>query len=150
MSSNPPVQALGVSKCYTLYPRPADRLKQAVVPRLRRALGMAPRTYYQPFWALREVSVQVERGQCLGVLGRKRLGQVHLVADVGRNPEPHHGAGSHQGARDRDPGAWRRIQPHVHWAGKPATDRQRHGPEPPRTGAALRGHRGLCRHRRFH
>ena len=68
-----------MSKCYTLYQRPADRLKQAVVPRLRRALGLAPRTYYQPFWALHEVSVQVERGQCLGVLGRNGSGKSTLL-----------------------------------------------------------------------
>ncbi|MCF8041452.1 MAG: ABC transporter ATP-binding protein [Desulfarculaceae bacterium] len=79
MLVNPPVEALGVGKCYTIYQRPADRLKQAVIPRLRRALGLAPRAYYHPFWALTDVSLQVERGQCLGVLGRNGSGKSTLL-----------------------------------------------------------------------
>ena len=51
----PAIEASGLSKCYQIYARPSDRLKQALFPRWRRWLGLQPRRYFREFWALREV-----------------------------------------------------------------------------------------------
>ena len=45
-----------VSKLYRLYPRPVDRLRE-LVP------GAAPR--HTDFWALRDISLQVDKGETL-------------------------------------------------------------------------------------
>jgi hypothetical protein len=51
MSSNkdPFIQVNQLSKCYQVYHRPQDRLKQAQVPRLQRLLMMKPRQFYREF-----------------------------------------------------------------------------------------------------
>ena len=64
------VRMQGVSKCYQIYDRPQDRLKQAIVPRMQRAVGREPTRYFHDFWALREVDLEVRRGETLGVVGR--------------------------------------------------------------------------------
>jgi lipopolysaccharide transport system ATP-binding protein len=68
-----------VSKCHLIYERPEDRLKQIVVPRIRRLLGMAPKRFYSEFWALRDISVQVHKGETLGIIGRNGAGKSTLL-----------------------------------------------------------------------
>jgi len=79
MSSELAVRIEGVSKCYNIYDRPQDRLKQAIVPRLQRAIGRPPTRYYHDFWALRDIDLEVRRGETLGVVGRNGSGKSTLL-----------------------------------------------------------------------
>ena len=49
------IRVRNLSKCYQLYDRPEDRLKQILLPRLRRLISMEPRSYGREFWALHDV-----------------------------------------------------------------------------------------------
>ncbi|KAB7780332.1 Vitamin B12 import ATP-binding protein BtuD [Xanthomonas sacchari] len=71
------VSSLG--KYYEIYADPKDRLKQFVLPALDRALGGEPKKYYREFWALRDVSFQVRRGETVGIIGRNGSGKSTLL-----------------------------------------------------------------------
>jgi lipopolysaccharide transport system ATP-binding protein len=78
----PPDIAISVehlSKFYQMYDRPQDRLKQAIVPRFQRLLGRAPTQYAREFWALRDVSFEVARGESVGIIGRNGSGKSTLL-----------------------------------------------------------------------
>lgn len=80
MSSNDlAVHVSDLSKCYTIYKRPIDRLKQSIVPRVLQAFGSPPRTYYREFWALRSVSLDVGKGETIGIIGRNGSGKSTLL-----------------------------------------------------------------------
>lgn len=92
MSSEPIIQVTDLSKCYHIYDRPQDRLRQAVVPRLQRLAAplvrpVAPalvreRAYFREFWALRDVNFQVNPGQAVAIIGRNGCGKSTLLQIV--------------------------------------------------------------------
>lgn len=73
------IQVAGLSKCYTIYNKPIDRLKQSIVPKVLRALGKPPKTYYREFWALRDIALQVGKGETIGIIGRNGSGKSTLL-----------------------------------------------------------------------
>ena len=60
-----------LSKCYKLYDRPVDRLKEALHP-LRRS-------YHRDFFALRDISFTVRRGETVGIIGKNGSGKSTLL-----------------------------------------------------------------------
>ncbi|CAM2187810.1 lipopolysaccharide transport system ATP-binding protein [Burkholderia latens] len=80
MSSNEiAIKVENVSKCYHIYRNPRDRLKQFVMPRLQRALRRPPHHYYEEFWALRDISFEVRKGEATGIVGRNGSGKSTLL-----------------------------------------------------------------------
>lgn len=73
------IEVSGLSKCYTLYDQPSDRLKQFVLPRLQTLMGRPARAYYREFWALRDVKMTIGRGETVGIVGRNGAGKSTLL-----------------------------------------------------------------------
>lgn len=61
----------GISKFFEIYPKPSYRLWQMIFRGRRR--------FYEPFWALRDISFTVGRGECVGVIGRNGAGKSTLL-----------------------------------------------------------------------
>lgn len=77
------LQVQNVSKVYRLYRQPADRLLEL--------LPFSSRSAPKEFWALRDVSLNVERGEVLGVIGPNGSGKSTLLQIVSGILEPTRG-----------------------------------------------------------
>ena len=73
------IRVTNLSKRYEIYANPRDRLRQFVAPRLQRLAGQPPKQYFREFWALRDLSFSVGRGETVGIIGRNGSGKSTLL-----------------------------------------------------------------------
>ena len=65
-----------VSKVYKLYDKPIDRLKES--------LSITHKSYHQDHFALEGISLDVHKGECVGIIGTKRFRKIYAVKDYYR------------------------------------------------------------------
>ncbi len=65
------IQVENLSKCYQIYDKPHQRLLQMI--------HRGHRQYYREFWALKDVSFTVKRGETVGIIGRNGSGKSTLL-----------------------------------------------------------------------
>ncbi len=61
-----------LGKCYHIYKNPSDRLKQVL-------FRVAGKKFFREFWALRGLSLEVRKGEAIGILGRNGSGKSTLL-----------------------------------------------------------------------
>ena len=78
-----------VSKQYRIYDHPGDRLKES--------LTRGHWKWHREFWALRNVSFEIEKGTTTGIIGPNGSGKSTLLQIITGTLEPTHGAVWHEG-----------------------------------------------------
>ncbi|WP_414514532.1 ABC transporter ATP-binding protein [Nostoc sp. PCC 9305] len=64
-----------ISKCYKRYARPVDRLKETLLP---------SKSHAQEFWALRDINLEITKGEKLGIIGQNGSGKSTLLQIIAR------------------------------------------------------------------
>lgn len=67
----PAIKVEGLGKCYHLYEKPIARVMDLILP--------GPARRFQPFWALRNASFEIQAGQTVGIIGRNGSGKSTLL-----------------------------------------------------------------------
>lgn len=78
------IHAVGLSKVYRLYARPSERLREFFL--------RDPPNLGREFWALREVSFELKRGETLGIVGRNGAGKSTLLQIICGTSRPTEGS----------------------------------------------------------
>ncbi|WP_072016289.1 ABC transporter ATP-binding protein [Leptolyngbya sp. KIOST-1] len=71
MSSEIAIKVENISKCYQIYEKPQDRLLQF--------FSRGNKQYYKEFWALKNISFEVKRGETFGIIGQNGSGKSTLL-----------------------------------------------------------------------
>jgi len=80
MSCDPVISISDVSKRFEMYAQPRDRLLQF--------LSFGKRQYFKEFWALRDISFCVEKGETVGIIGRNGSGKSTLLQIIAGTLSP--------------------------------------------------------------
>ncbi|WP_295431755.1 ABC transporter ATP-binding protein [uncultured Thiodictyon sp.] len=80
MSSEVVVRAESAGKAYAMFQRPEHRLKQMLFGRWR--------TYYEQFWALKAIDLEIRQGETWGIIGRNGSGKSTLLQMICGNLNP--------------------------------------------------------------
>jgi lipopolysaccharide transport system ATP-binding protein len=83
------IRVAGLSKSYHVYERPQDRLKQS--------LYLGRRQFYREFWALKEMSFEIRKGETVGIIGRNGSGKSTLLQLIAGTLTPTSGSVSVNG-----------------------------------------------------
>ncbi|MDZ4728857.1 MAG: ABC transporter ATP-binding protein [Xanthomonadales bacterium] len=73
------IRVKNLSKCYKIFNQPHDRLKHSIYPRMQRLTGLPVKQYFREFWALKDVSFEVRKGETIGIIGRNGSGKSTLL-----------------------------------------------------------------------
>jgi lipopolysaccharide transport system ATP-binding protein len=68
-----------VSKCYKRYGRPVDRLKELLLP---------GKSHAEKFWALRNINLEIAKGETLGIVGQNGSGKSTLLQIIAGTLQP--------------------------------------------------------------
>ncbi len=79
MADDIAISLKNVSKVFKRYHRPADRLKEILLPGQQRA---------DKFWALRDVDLEIRRGETVGIIGRNGSGKSTLLQIIAGTLQP--------------------------------------------------------------
>src|SRR5688572_33231200 len=84
MSVPTAISVKNVSKVYRVWDNPAARLTSPVLAAAGEAFGLAALKKraargYRDFWALRDISFEVKRGEAVGIIGRNGSGKSTLL-----------------------------------------------------------------------
>ena len=82
------IRVQNLSKCYQIYDTPRDRLKQFFAPRLQRLAGQTSKQYFREFWAPKDVSFEIKKGEAVGIIGRNgkiQISEPSLLGMIKRN-----------------------------------------------------------------
>ena len=71
LSKENAVEIKSVGKSYKIYKKPKDKLKEIVLPWKKR--------YYEEFWALKDINVEIKKGEQLSIIGRNGSGKSTLL-----------------------------------------------------------------------
>ncbi len=87
-SNNIVLSAHNVGKCFYMYDRPADRLKDLIAPKLSFIPSLNKRKFHTEFWALKDVSFEVGKGECVGIIGQNGSGKSTLLQIIAGTMTP--------------------------------------------------------------
>jgi lipopolysaccharide transport system ATP-binding protein len=71
MLSDPVIAVENISKCYQIYNKPRDRLVQMFYGKRKQ--------FFKEFWAVKDVSFTINRGEALGIIGKNGSGKSTLL-----------------------------------------------------------------------
>ena len=68
-----------ISKCFRIYDSPFIHLKQICSQILSDVLKVQPKRFFKEFWALKNISFSIEKGETVGIIGRNGSGKSTLL-----------------------------------------------------------------------